>query len=83
MAAADLEAILDRVNHLTADEQAKVRAALEAHDEREALRELDRRLLEAGLISRIPPAPTGPRTNPDPIAVSGKPVSETLVEERR
>jgi hypothetical protein len=83
MSTVDLQAILERVDRLTPEEQAKVREALDAYDEQAALDEMDRRLLDAGLISEIPAKPTTPRTNPEPIIVSGKPVSETLIEERR
>lgn len=83
MSTSDLQAILERVANLTAEEQSKVRAALDARNEEAALEEMDRRLLAAGLISEIPVKPTEPRTNPTPIVVSGKSASETLIEERR
>jgi len=46
---------------------------------------LDQLLLEAGVISEIPPPITDftPYQNRKPIEVKGKPVSETIIEERR
>lgn len=46
---------------------------------------LDQRLLEAGVISEIPRRITDftPYQNRKPIEVKGKPVSETIIEERR
>ena len=53
--------------------------------EKEILDELDRRLLAKGIISRIPPPIADPESyrRYKPIEVKGKPVSETLIEERR
>jgi putative addiction module CopG family antidote len=46
--------------------------------------EVNRQLLEAGLLSRIPARPD-PATYEDfsPIAVEGEPLSETIIRERR
>jgi putative addiction module CopG family antidote len=46
--------------------------------------EINRRLLEAGLLSNIPARPD-PATYREfePIAVEGEPVSETIIRERR
>ncbi len=53
--------------------------------EEEILRELDERLLAKGIISRIPPPITDPESfrRYQPIKVKGKPISETLIEDRR
>ena len=47
--------------------------------------ELEHQLLQVGLVREIKPAITDftPYQNRKPIAVKGKPVSQTIVEERR
>ena len=47
--------------------------------------QLDQLLLEAGVISEIPPPITDftPYENRQPIEVKGKPISETIIEERQ
>ncbi len=47
--------------------------------------QLDHLLLQRGIISRIPPPITDyrPYENRKPIEVRGKPLSETIIEERR
>lgn len=49
--------------------------------EREAQKRLAQRLLEQGAIPHIPPGRSGPP--PRLITVRGRPVSETLIEDRR
>ncbi len=46
--------------------------------------ELNRQLLEAGLLSQIPPRPD-PATFQEfsPIVIQGEPLSETIIRERR
>ena len=45
---------------------------------------LDQRLLAAGLISRIPPPiDLGSYKRSEPVRVEGKPISESIIEERR
>ncbi len=46
--------------------------------------ELNRQLLEAGLLSQIPPRPD-PATYQEfsPIVIQGEPLSETIIRERR
>lgn len=46
--------------------------------------EVERRLLAKGIISQIPPRlPDDEEETFEPIKVSGKPLSETIIEERR
>jgi putative addiction module CopG family antidote len=46
--------------------------------------DVNQQLLEAGLLSQIPPRPEhGTYEEFSPIAVEGEPVSETIVRERR
>ncbi len=87
-----LEQILEQVRTLTPEEQRQVRTALDenlASDENDVqARELawQRRMEENGLLR-----PTEPLTEAEleemrrfqPVVVSGKPVSETIIEERR
>jgi hypothetical protein len=49
------------------------------------LQELDQILLEEGLVSQIPPPITDftPYRNRKLIEVKGKPISQTIIEERR
>ena len=52
--------------------------------EAQEVSECDRRLLEEGLIARIPdPNPARRDRRFEPIRVDGKPVSETIIEDRR
>ena len=89
MSSANLEKVIEEVKALTPDEQRQVRKLLD-----ELLEEstpispgdlLARRLLESGMISRIPKRPRDPKRHKEfkPIEVKGKPVSETIIEERR
>ena len=47
--------------------------------------ELQQRLLRAGIIRHIPPPITdfAPYQNRTPVSIEGKPLSETVIEERR
>jgi hypothetical protein len=76
---ATLERILGEIAGLSQSEQVELRSLLhspgnEGH--------YHRRLLEAGLVTKIP---SGTRLagRPDPVRVTGKPLSESLLEERR
>lgn len=58
------------------------------NDRRQVAIDLDQRaqraLFEAGLLSEIKPPITDPRPyRRDPIKIKGKPLSETVIEERR
>jgi hypothetical protein len=83
------EKVLEEVKALTPDEQQRLWELLDTwlapipSPTKED--ELDRLLLEKGVISRIPPPITDltPYQNRKPIEVKGKPVSETIIKERR
>jgi hypothetical protein len=93
MSNASLERVLEEVKTLSPDEQRQVRDLIDsllenrAEDTASLSPEdlLEQRLLEAGVISRIPPSISDltPYKNRKPVEVKGKPVSETIIEERR
>jgi hypothetical protein len=89
MASANLENLLEEVRALSAEERRQVRKLLDKMAESDELqsrrREAERKLLEAGLIVEVRQPPTDIETyrNYNPVEVTGRPVSETLVEERR
>lgn len=93
MSSTSLETVIEELKALTPAEQKKVRelidSLLEASAETSSTLSpedlLDQRLLEAGVISEIPRRITDftPYQNRKPIEVKGKPVSETIIEERR
>lgn len=89
MASVTLDKVWKEVKAMSPDEQRQLRerlnALLEAHPSRSAEDELERRLFEAGLLSEIKPPPTDVQSyrNYRPVEVRGKPVSETILEERR
>jgi hypothetical protein len=58
--------------------QAEVRQAAGDLDQR-----IQRALYEAGLISEIKPPARRPRERRPPIRIKGKPLSETIIEDRR
>lgn len=69
-------------------EEAKRLSAEERHDLEEALRELDKPTAEEDVMLRlaaegIVTIPVRPLSSAKPVPVSGKPVSEILIEERR
>lgn len=89
----DLELVLDKIKLLTPDEIAQLRqkvnelaiAQLRQIATESAERALKQSLFEAGLLSEI----KTPKRNAEsfrayqPVTVKGKPVSETIIEERR
>jgi hypothetical protein len=86
----NLEEIVNAVKALPPDEQAELRRRLDALPGQpgELANDLNERaqraLYEAGLLSEIKPPITDPRPyRRDPIKIKGKPLSETVVEERR
>lgn len=92
MSSASLEKVIEEVRALSPDEQRTVRELLDSILESSAgFSEasspedlLDQRLLEAGVISEIPPRIIDftPYQNRKPVEVKHKPVSETIIEER-
>lgn len=94
MSSANLQKVIEEVKSLTPDEQRQVRKLLdELLDESTPTRESDsmlpedllqQRLFEAGLILEIRKQVIDPNYKEfEPIEVKGKPLSETIVEERR
>jgi hypothetical protein len=85
----NVERVLDQIRSLTVEEQKLVRAALNSQHAKHLLTEdeFEQHLLEAGVISEVKP----PIREEElarfraykPIEVKGKPVSETLIEDRR
>ena len=89
MASTQLEGILEQAKTLSPEEQQELRMRLkdlmeETHSGSKE-DELERRLLEAGLLSEIPPPITdlNPYQNREPGKTTGKPLSEVIIEERR
>lgn len=93
MSSANLEKVLKEVRALTPDEQRKVKdlvdSLLKSPDGIQSQMSpedlLEQKLLEAGIISEIPKRLPTPEHLKDfkPVEVKGKPVSETIIEERR
>jgi len=88
MSTGKLERILEEVKMLTPEEQRRLRDTVDrlltsvstiTEDE------FEQRLLAKGIISRIPPRITDPTPyrNRKLIEVSGKPLSESIIQERR
>jgi hypothetical protein len=85
----NVERVLDQIRSLTDEERQQVRAALNSRDTKPRMTEdgFEQYLLDAGVISEVKP----PITEEElarfraykPIEVKGKPVSETLIEDRR
>ena len=81
-----LTEILEEVEKLNPDEQEQVISVLlkkrEAADEKESNERLLQHMLDKGMISRIPPRRKTARVS-RPVRIIGKPLSETIIEERR
>jgi len=87
---ASLEKVLNEVKTLTPDEIRQLRDELDAllttQRPRMSEEEFERHLLAKGMISRVLPPVTdlAPYRERQPIEVlDGKPISETIIEERR
>jgi hypothetical protein len=81
-----VDQILAEAKTLSRDEQQQVRDILDTWLRSERLEEqLEHLLYDAGLRREIRPAGAATVSSPrcPPVSVSGKPVSETLIEERR
>ena len=82
-----LQNIVEKARMLSLAEQQELRAQLDLlmphAPSASAERDYRHRLLSSGSLSRIPPASPVPRIERPPIQVNGKPVSETILEERR
>ncbi len=89
MATSKLDRVLEEVKRLTFDEQIQLREILD--ELLEPVRapmteeEFEQKLLENGVICHIPPPITDltPYNSRKLIKVTGKPLSETILEERR
>jgi hypothetical protein len=85
----NVERVLDQISALTDEERQQVRAALNSRDTKPLMTEdeFEQHLLDAGVISEVKPAITEEELARfrayKPIEVKGKPVSETLIEDRR
>ena len=94
---ATVEEIVKAVKDLPPQEQAEVKRRLEElltqSDQGDATNEtleaggldqrIQRAMYEAGLVSEIKPRVKRPRVRPAPIKIKGKPLSETIIEDRR
>ncbi len=94
-----VEEIVNAIKELPPGERAEVKRRLETipgqpgesdastDDERQAATDLDQRihraLYEAGLVSDINPPARVKRERRPPIKIKGKPLSETIIEDRR
>lgn len=89
MPTATVERVAAEIKALPPDEQRQLWELLDAMranwEEQEKHQQVLQKMLEDGVITRIPPPITDftPYRNRKPIEVKGKPVSETIIEERR
>jgi hypothetical protein len=87
MAQTALDRVLDDIKTLRPEELAEVRRAIEGLTEpesKEAERERALRVLErSGLVKQVKRPPTGGRRDRAPVPIAGRPLSETIIEERR
>jgi hypothetical protein len=95
MATSNYDQVWEAVRSLSPEELERVRSLIEAllanpalragRDQLSANDQVDLASLKEGALSRIPPPITDltPYQNRKPIQVKGKPVSETIIEERR
>lgn len=89
MTTSTLDRIREELKALTPDEQRSLRDMVDELLVKSAPRiteeEFEQRLLKKGVISRIPPRirDASFEANRKLIEVAGKPVSETIIEERR
>ena len=89
--ATDLQKILKEVEALPSEEQQRLRKLLDEKIHSAEVSavgsedEFEQAILREGLISSVPPPidDVSPYHGRKPVAVKGKPLSETVVEERR
>ncbi len=81
---AELRQLVEQLADEELDAALEALQRLSSRREAHEASECDRRLLEEGLIARIPD-PDHPRRGQrfEPIRVEGRPVSETIIEDRR
>jgi hypothetical protein len=89
MAMTALSRMLDEVKRLTPDEQRQLREAIDRllspPSAPPTEEQFERELVESGILDELPP-PAGasePVRKWKPIDVKGKPLSETIIEDRR
>ena len=87
MSSANLEKVIEEVKALTLDEKKKLQATLNEllASPQPTEQDFKRAMLNAGLLSSIEPREVDLESfnNYKPADVEGKPVSETIIEERR
>ncbi|MBI3649495.1 MAG: hypothetical protein HY231_00415 [Acidobacteria bacterium] len=88
MSASTLEQVLEKVKELTAEEQEKVRELLAAFSieskPKMTIAEVEQKMVDDGLLTYIPLArDLTSYKKRRRIQVKGKPLSETIIEERR
>ena len=89
MAPLNLETLKENIKALTPQQQRQLREWWDTQEIIEAATiteaELQQRLLKAGIIRHIPPPITDvtPYQNRTPVPIRGKPISETVIEDRR
>ena len=83
MSAVNLNRIIEQIGKLSSQERAQLQSFLSAQppDVNEA--PLSHELRQRGLVRHPPRQRTAGRKRPNLIQVTGKPVSQTLIEERR
>lgn len=98
MSRQEFQGLLDRISTLSPDQMLRLREELnsgiarsaaasrsELTREEMAEQELQRRLVDAGVLSEVKPPPRllPPRERFAPIPIEGEPLSETIIRERR
>jgi hypothetical protein len=87
MSSANLEKLIEEVKALTLDEKRKLHATLNEllASPQPTEEDFKRAMLDAGLLNSIEPREVDLESfnNYEPVEVEGKPVSETIIEERR
>lgn len=91
MVSANVTRMLEQVKSLSLEEREQLRHLMDqqpaANGKLSKEEQLDQLLLERGIISQIPPKPTDSDiahfNEWKPIPVTGQPVSQTIVEDRR
>jgi hypothetical protein len=87
MSSANLEKVIEEVKALTLDEKRKLHATLNEllASPQPTEDDFKRAMLDAGLLNSIEPREVDLESfnNYKPVEVEGKPVSETIIEERR
>ncbi len=82
MASELFQRLAEEIKQLCPEEQGQLKMVLE----RALSEEVDRRLMAKGMITRIPPPPTQEDKQRfqewKPITIQGKPLSETIIEDR-